>query len=129
VLFLWKALVSAIARPDVSHVAGATVGVVFLGTPHRGSASTKWGEIIAFGAEQFGLGSDDRILKELREDSETLADLLYKFSLWLFRMSVSTECFYELHETDYGARFKAKWKQLVSILYYHWSNNLIFLRL
>jgi hypothetical protein len=34
-----------------------------------------------------------------------LTDLLYDFTLWLFRMSVPVVCFFELDETAYGERF------------------------
>lgn len=44
------------------------------------------------------------ILKDLREDSETLKDLLYEFTLWLFRMSVLTVYFFELYKTNYVKR-------------------------
>lgn len=105
-------------RPAALHVANSTVGVVFLGTPHRGTASTKWGEMIALTGKLLGLGSENSILKDLREDSETLNDLLHEFTLWLFRNSVPTVCFFEQHETDCGARFSIRWKELVSIIAY-----------
>jgi hypothetical protein len=44
-------------------------------------------------------------MKNLREGSESLTDLLYEFTLWLFRMSVPVICFFELDETGYGKRF------------------------
>ena len=69
--------------------------------------------MIAFSAKQFGWSTENKILKDLREDSETLTDLLHEFTLWLFRMSVPTVCFFEQHETDYGKRFGLRWKELV----------------
>jgi hypothetical protein len=102
-------------RDDRRHIGMATVGIIFLGTPHRGTAATKWGELIACSAKLLGWSTHDSILKDLRKDSETLTDLLYEFTLWLFRMSVPTICFFEQHETNYGKRFNFKWKQLVCI--------------
>lgn len=93
----------------------SAIGVIFLGTPHRGSPSSKWGEILVRCGRTLGLKSDDRILKDLHESSEVLTDLLYPFTIWLFRMSVDVFCFYEQHETNYGERFGTKWKELVSI--------------
>jgi hypothetical protein len=92
----------------------ATTGVIFLGTPHRGTKASKWGEMIAFSAKQFGWSTESEILNDLREDSKILSDLLQEFTLWLFRMSVSTVCFFEQHETDYGKRFGLTWKEWVS---------------
>jgi hypothetical protein len=113
------ALVTANSRGGAfQHIATATVGVIFLGTPHRGTEASKWGQLIAFTGKQIGLSTEDRILKDLQEDSETLKDLLHEFTLWLFRMSVPTMCFFEQHETDYGKRFGFSWKELVRILEY-----------
>jgi len=81
------------------------VGIIFLGTPLRGTAAAKWGEIIVSSVNQVGWRADDKILKNLHEDSESLADLLHEFTLWLFRMSVPVVCFFELHGTNYGKRF------------------------
>lgn len=90
-------------------IAVSTVGIVFLGTPHRGTKSTKWGELIAFsGKALFGFETEDRILKDLREDSETLMDLLYTFTIWLFRMSIPVVCCFEQYVTDYGARLRLR---------------------
>lgn len=89
------------------------MGVVFLGTPHRGTSAAKWGAIIATSAKALGFGSEDSILKELREDSESSRDLLYEFTLWANRASLTLICFFEQHETDYGKRFSVIWKELV----------------
>ena len=91
----------------------STVGIIFLGTPHRGTQASKWGELIAVSGKKLGFGSEDKILKDLCTDSEALTDLLYNFTLWLFRMSVPTVCFFEQHKTDYGKRLGFMWKELV----------------
>ena len=95
------------------YLATSTVGIVFLGTPHRGTKASKWGEWVAYAGKTLGLNMSDAILKDLREDSETLNDLLYEFTLWLFRMSVSTVCFFETHKTDYGRKVGGSWKEMV----------------
>lgn len=89
------------------------MGVVFLGTPHRGTQAAKWGEIIATSAKALGFGSEDSILKDLREDSESSRDLLYEFTLWANRALLTLICFFEQHQTDYGKRFSVTWKDLV----------------
>ena len=63
---------------------------------------SKRGEVVAVFGKELGFGGEDKILKDLREDSETLTDLLYHLTLCLSRMFVPTVCFFELHKTDYG---------------------------
>ena len=92
------------------------MGVVFLGTPHRGTKAAKWGSVVATSAKALGFSTEDSILKNLQEDSESSRDLLYEFTLWANRASLRVVCFFEQHETDYGKRFGVKWKELVRIL-------------
>ena len=91
----------------------STVGIIFLGTPHRGTPAAKWGAIVATSAQFLGFGSEDSILKDLRESSETLNDLLYEFTLWTNRVSLKLVCCFEQQETDYGKRYGMTWRQLV----------------
>ena len=89
---------------------------MFLGTPHRGTQAGKWGEYVAKLGKTLGLGSEDSILEDLREDSENLRDLLYDFSLWANRSSLTLICFFEQHRTDYGKRLGyVTWKELVRL--------------
>lgn len=108
-------LVIVKGREDASFVAKDTVGIVFLGTPHRGSASAEWGHMIAFSGKQLGLTTEDRILNDLREESGALKSVLDEFTMWLFSSSVPTVCFYEQYKTDYGAKIFGlwSWKQMV----------------
>ena len=104
------------ANPDTPfhYLSISTVGIVFLGTPHRGTEASKWGELIALSGSYLGFDTKDSILKDLKTDSENLADLLHQFALWLFRFSVPAVCFFEQHKTDYGKRFGVPWKEMVS---------------
>lgn len=97
------------------YLALSTVGIIFLGTPHRGTPAAKWGEIAATSASALGFGFEDSILKDLREDSEPSRGLLYEFTLWANRASLKVVCFFEQHKTDYGKRFGMAWKVLVRV--------------
>ena len=109
-----QGLVSANSQGDsFHHLSLSTVGVVFLGTPHRGTEAAKWGQIVATAAKALGFGFEDSILKDIRKDSEHSRDLLYEFTLWANRASLTLICFFEQHETDYGKRFSMTWKELV----------------
>jgi|SRR5271170_3537378 len=99
------------------HLVSSTVGVIFLGTPHRGSEASTWGGYVAACAKEVGLGSEDSILKDLRQDSESLRDTLYNFTLLVNKMSILITCFFEQHETDYLKRFGLRWKQMVGNLW------------
>ena len=52
------------------------------------------------------MNMEGSILKELEQDSAVLKDVLYNFTLWLFRMTIPTMCFFEQHPTDYAERSK-----------------------
>ncbi|KAF2457805.1 hypothetical protein BDY21DRAFT_342816 [Lineolata rhizophorae] len=89
---------------EIGYIRKATAGIVFLGTPHRGTDVQSWGELMAVMGQKMGLGSHNEILKELRADSENLKDMSSAFSRWVNRASVPIVCGVELYETDYGKR-------------------------
>jgi hypothetical protein len=117
-----QAIVSA-TRPGSEYldVAGSTVGVIFLGTPHRGSPAAKWGALIASNAWMLGVVKEDRILKDLEEQSSTLIDRLHDFSRWLFSDSVGVTCCFEKNVTDYSSRMMP----LGDILPSEWTKQLV----
>jgi hypothetical protein len=96
-------------------IAKYTAGIIFLGTPHRGSASSNWGRLIVRSGKALGLDGEDRILNDLEKDSETLKQVVRDFTKWLFDNSVPTVCFYEQYTTDYGSKLGnlCKWKEMV----------------
>ena len=109
-------IISASSRGGTEkHIPKHTVGIVFLGTPHRGSASSNWGSLIVQSGKVLGLDGEDRILDDLKKDSEPLKRVVRDFTKWLFDNSVPTVCFYEQHVTDYGSRAGSvcTWKEMV----------------
>ncbi|KAJ5753768.1 uncharacterized protein N7511_007921 [Penicillium nucicola] len=98
-----QTILSAFRRPSYQDIAESCAGVVFLGTPHRGSAAATWGAMIACLAPA-GLDSEIRILKDLEEHSGALTDRLHEFSCWLFSESVPVVCCFEQLKTDYSSR-------------------------
>ena len=97
------------------YLAQSTVGIIFLGTPHRGTQAAGWGEFVARIGKRLGLGAEPSILRDLQADSENLRDLLYEFTLWANRAPLSLVCCFEQHATDYGKRFGMSWTELVRL--------------
>ncbi|ATY59318.1 vegetative incompatibility HET-E-1 [Cordyceps militaris] len=82
----------------------STAGVVFLGTPFRGS---KWQPLANALALLMGpAGSHRGITRELAFDAPVLGDRLQRFCSLLDndKLPIKIACFFELHETDYGRR-------------------------
>jgi hypothetical protein len=67
-------------KPDLQPIYSATYGIIFLGTPHRGS---NWVSV-AKSVTTFALGKkDNSILDALKVDSETLQRLMTDFAVML----------------------------------------------
>jgi hypothetical protein len=99
-----QAIVSATRQnSEYGRIADSTVGVVFLGTPHRGSKAAAWGRLITCLAPP-GFTTEDRLLKALEEGSDSLRDRLHEFSSWLFSQSLPVVCGFEELVTDYSSR-------------------------
>ena len=93
-------------EPSWEYIPQATAGIIFLGTPHKGTKVAVWGKVFATVGAQLGAGSYNGILKDLRDDSEALGDMLESFTRWLFLEWVPVVCFYELYPTNYAARLR-----------------------
>lgn len=93
----------------------AIAGVMFLGSPFRGSHATEWAQMIAWTGQKIGVGSSDAILRDLQEDSAALSDLRHRFCGLLLRRPVPLCCFFEQYQTDYGARWGFNFKTMVRI--------------
>lgn len=99
-----QAIVSATRHhSEYLPIAESTVGVIFLGTPHRGSPAADWGALTASLARP-GFVTEDRLLKALEQHSDSLSDRLRDFSHWLFSESVSVVCAFEKIHTDCSSR-------------------------
>ena len=97
-----KGLLYANSEDEFKCLPEITVGLVFLGTPFRG---TKW-QLFADSAAWLmqPAGSHRGIIKELNFDEPVLLDKLHGFCRMLNRLSMPVSCFSELYETDYGRR-------------------------
>jgi hypothetical protein len=93
-------------EPSWEYIPQATAGIIFLGTPHKGTKAAIWGHVFATVGAHLGAGYYNGILKDLRDDSEALGDILESFTRWLFLERVPVVCFYELYPTNYAERLR-----------------------
>jgi hypothetical protein len=82
---------------DFERILSSTVGVVFLGTPHRGAKSAELGVLLAHAANLLGAGWKQGLLQTLKYESEELLSLEDEFA----QITLSKEfvCFHEIKET------------------------------
>ena len=77
------------------------MGIIFLGTPFRGSKSAELAQIFTRVTSLF-IESDNSLINQINLGSESLRDLLYDFCLLINRNSIPVFCFFEQHSTDLG---------------------------
>ncbi|KAI0459206.1 hypothetical protein F5B21DRAFT_342262 [Xylaria acuta] len=75
-------------------------GLLFIGTPHRGSDLAGYATAMARTLKLTGKRVNEVIVSVLRPDSEVLADVQESFGMWVVRNQsrCSLACFYEEHE-------------------------------
>ncbi|KAF6802152.1 ankyrin domain protein, partial [Colletotrichum musicola] len=93
------ALLYANSDDAFRHIVTLTAGVIFLGSPLRGSEFQSLAKIVAW-FSRFA-GSHDGIVRNLAYDDENLMDTLHQFCRMRNTLSIATSCFFEIYETDY----------------------------
>jgi hypothetical protein len=96
---VFKALIYAENDGQFHVLANSTAGVMFFGTPHRGSEHIKYGNILQKLAN-ITAKRDISVMKKLQRDSDTLARLTIESRHQLSRYKVAS--FYETLETVIG---------------------------
>ena len=96
--FFHKALIIAQREKSFSEIHKATRGIIFLGTPHRGSDASLLGLCIATIAAPF-FGSNKMLLKTLRFHDDDLVDKQKEFSQSCPGGSVYQCCIFETLQT------------------------------
>ena len=108
-LVIEKALLSAkLHQTNFPGIFDSIAGVVFLGTPHRGSSSQSKASLIATIASSVGYGEQSSLLKAVEQDSEVLTDLVYDFASTANATSIPLFCFFEQHKSDVAKLLKPK---------------------
>ena len=83
-------------------------GIIFLGTPHRGSQTQSKASIIAKIASILGQGEQSSLLKAVEKDSEMLNDLVHDFTRVVNKASIELFCFFEQQKSDVTKILKPK---------------------
>lgn len=104
---------SKLHEEDYFSIIRSTAGVVFLGTPHRGSNSQSKASVIASIASALSLGEHSSLLKMVEKDSEMLADLLHDFTRTVNTISIPLFCFFEQHKSDVAKVLKFKGSKML----------------
>lgn len=85
-------------------ILNSTSGIIFLGSPLRGSPLHSIGSVIAKTATIFGYG-DAHLFKDLDAQERSLIDLLKDFSRLANTLPIRIFCFFEQHKTEWKGRF------------------------
>lgn len=70
-------------------------GMVFLGTPFRGSYAVNYAKVLASTANAFGVQSSKSLLNTIIPESKTLQHLIHTFSTIASERQFNISCFYE----------------------------------
>ncbi|KAJ9607048.1 hypothetical protein H2200_008120 [Cladophialophora chaetospira] len=92
-----QALFQARLETRYQSIKDATLGLIFMGTPHRGSDKATYGKVLASVAQCVSRRPLPRLLTALRTNSEVLSRLTTDFRFQLLDYEVCS--FYELHPT------------------------------
>jgi hypothetical protein len=93
---------------DYPNILRSVTGIIFLGTPHRGSQTQSKASIIARIASTLGQGEHSSLLKAVEKDSEMLNDLVHDFTRVVNKASIQLLCFFEQQKSDVAKILKPK---------------------
>ncbi|KAI9830205.1 MAG: Nucleolar protein 9 [Phylliscum demangeonii] len=75
-------------QPRAAAILVSTTGVIFLGTPHRGSSQTAWAKVATRLAKYVLKDQDDRVIDALKRGSEVLERLQDSFAGILHNLTI-----------------------------------------
>lgn len=82
-------------KPHLGRIFAATRGIIFLGTPHRGSGITSLAKAVASVAKVALQDTNDNLILDLERDSQTLDRIRDSFSRILDRRTLTVWSFVE----------------------------------
>ncbi|KAF3942484.1 hypothetical protein ABW19_dt0203779 [Dactylella cylindrospora] len=109
-LIIEEAMLFADSDKKFKHLTEIIKGIIFLGSPLRGSNTVDWPIILANCARFVGIDSHDGLLRATAENSEKSTSLAENFLQLARRREMKVICFYELLETSL---IKSKWLAVI----------------
>ncbi|MCJ1424372.1 hypothetical protein MMC29_002260 [Sticta canariensis] len=98
-----QALERAYRGPEYEYLLKSTIGVVFLGTPLRGTKTASIAEWVALIRGFLNKETSDTLLQSLRENESSLDTLVHEFSKLAIKLAIAhnfqIRCFYETRRT------------------------------
>lgn len=115
--------IKAIRRSDACRA--RTKLIVFLGTPHRGSAYAGWGDIASNFARLVGQDLNKQIIKTLEVSSEVLDNIHEEFKTIVDQSRIKIHSFQEARGISdmKGLRNKVSCQIVMNVLPTHCSND------
>ena len=92
-----KALLKAFLEPRYHGIKNATIGILFLGTPHQGSSMADYGRVLTNVASWANNRPRARLLRALENNSDALTQLTSDFKNQLSMYQIAS--FFELKPT------------------------------
>ena len=98
-------------QPHLTRIFSATRGIIFLGTPHRGSGLSSLAKVAASVAQVALQTVNDNLIRDLERDSQTLDRIRDSFSRILARHTFTLWSFVEeLPSPGVGKVYPSTWK-------------------
>lgn len=101
-LLVEQAILYANSETEFTYMPKLITGLIFLGSPFRGSEMQRYAYFVA--RIMSPAGSHTGIIDDLGYDSPAMTDKLYSFCRLREKMHIPVSCFFELYATNYGKK-------------------------
>jgi hypothetical protein len=105
-------------KPEALKLLNATTGVVFLGTPHRGTDSVTANELLQR-IIHAGARGEIASLTALQADNEMILDMVQGFAIAAREKDISVHCFFEQKSSKVSKMFGDNYKVCASMRHEH----------
>ncbi|PQE28651.1 vegetative incompatibility het-e-1 protein [Rutstroemia sp. NJR-2017a WRK4] len=104
--------VKAMIQPQMSKILDVTIGVVLLGTPHRGTDNVTSGELLQR-IIRAGTAGESASVTVLQADNEMVLDVVHSFSTITREKNIPVHCFFEQKASKVSKMFGDDYKDFI----------------